>query len=51
MVSGAGGPTDACPHAACYGCNQRKGDLTPAEAGMPLRHEPVVPSWASSAAR
>ena len=23
--------------AACYGCNQRKGDRTPAEAGMPLR--------------
>ncbi|MFU8874885.1 HNH endonuclease [Micromonospora sp. SL4-19] len=37
--------------AACYECNQRKGDLTPAEAGMPLRREPVSPSWASLAAR
>ncbi len=33
--------------AACDGCNQRKGDRTPAEAGMILRFEPTTPSWAS----
>jgi 5-methylcytosine-specific restriction endonuclease McrA len=33
--------------AACGGCNQRKGDRTPAEAGMTLRFEPVTPSWVS----
>ncbi|MDG4820342.1 HNH endonuclease [Asanoa sp. WMMD1127] len=33
--------------AACDGCNQRKGDRTPAEAGMTLRHKPTTPSWAS----
>ncbi|GAA1865692.1 HNH endonuclease [Asanoa iriomotensis] len=33
--------------AACDGCNQRKGDRTPAEAGMIPRHEPTTPSWAS----
>jgi 5-methylcytosine-specific restriction endonuclease McrA len=32
--------------AACGGCNQRKGDRTPIEAGMRLRLEPVAPSWA-----
>jgi 5-methylcytosine-specific restriction endonuclease McrA len=32
--------------AACGGCNQRKGDRTPAEAGMRLRVEPVAPTWA-----
>jgi 5-methylcytosine-specific restriction endonuclease McrA len=32
--------------AACGGCNQRKGDRTPAEAGMPLRVEPSAPTWA-----
>ena len=35
--------------AACDGCNQRKGDRTPAEAGMRLRFEPATPSWASLA--
>ncbi len=35
--------------AACDGCNQRKGDRTPAEAGMRSRHEPATPSWASFA--
>jgi 5-methylcytosine-specific restriction endonuclease McrA len=35
--------------AACYGCNQRKGDRTPVEAGMPLRYEPATPSWAALA--
>ncbi|MFJ8688533.1 HNH endonuclease [Micromonospora wenchangensis] len=37
--------------AACYPCNQRKGDRTPAEADMPLRREPATPSWASLAGR
>jgi 5-methylcytosine-specific restriction endonuclease McrA len=31
--------------AACGRCNQRKGDRTPAEAGMPLRVSPWAPSW------
>ncbi|MFC7546090.1 HNH endonuclease [Plantactinospora sp. GCM10030261] len=31
--------------AACYGCNQRKGDRTPAEAGLRLRMTPRVPTW------
>lgn len=35
--------------AACDGCNQRKGDRTPAEAGMRPRFEPSTPSWASLA--
>ncbi len=33
--------------AACSGCNQRKGDRTPAEARMPLRSTPRAPSWAA----
>jgi 5-methylcytosine-specific restriction endonuclease McrA len=37
--------------AACDGCNQRKGDRTPAEAGMVLRFEATVPTWASLARR
>ncbi|MGC4859066.1 HNH endonuclease [Micromonospora sp. DT41] len=37
--------------AACYACNQRKGDRTPAEAAMPLRREPVTPGWSALAAR
>ncbi|MFI6269840.1 HNH endonuclease [Micromonospora zamorensis] len=32
---------------ACYACNQRKGDLTPAEVGMQLRFQPSVPTWSS----
>jgi 5-methylcytosine-specific restriction endonuclease McrA len=32
--------------AACGGCNQRKSDRTPAEAGMALRVEPSAPTWA-----
>jgi 5-methylcytosine-specific restriction endonuclease McrA len=32
--------------AACGSCNQRKGDRTPAEAGMRLRVEPAAPTWA-----
>lgn len=34
--------------AACGGCNQRKGDRTPAEARMPLRTTPHAPTWAPS---
>lgn len=34
---------------ACYDCNQRKRDRTPAEAGMRLRREPRVPTWADLA--
>jgi len=37
--------------AACAACNQRKGDRTPAEAGMRLRFEPKAPSWHAVAAR
>ena len=33
--------------AACDGCNQRKDNRTPAEAGMALRVEPTAPTWAS----
>jgi 5-methylcytosine-specific restriction endonuclease McrA len=33
--------------AACDGCNQRKDNRTPAEAGMVLRILPTVPTWAS----
>jgi 5-methylcytosine-specific restriction endonuclease McrA len=33
--------------AACGGCNQRKGDRTPAEARMPLRATPHAPTWAA----
>lgn len=33
--------------AACRGCNQRKGDQTPAEARMPLRVTPTAPTWAA----
>lgn len=31
--------------AACMVCNQRKGDRTPAEAGMVLRVQPSIPTW------
>jgi 5-methylcytosine-specific restriction endonuclease McrA len=37
--------------AACGSCNQRKGDRTPAEAGLRLRVEPFAPSWAGLAPR
>jgi 5-methylcytosine-specific restriction endonuclease McrA len=37
--------------AACEGCNQRKGDRTPAEAGMVQRFEATTPSWAALARR
>jgi 5-methylcytosine-specific restriction endonuclease McrA len=31
--------------AACYGCNSKKGNRTPDEAGMPLRRTPRKPAW------
>jgi 5-methylcytosine-specific restriction endonuclease McrA len=37
--------------AACTVCNQRKGDRTPAEAGMVLRLQPSVPTWHALAQR
>jgi 5-methylcytosine-specific restriction endonuclease McrA len=37
--------------AACEECNGRKGNRTPAEAGMRMRVEPSVPTWASVARR
>jgi 5-methylcytosine-specific restriction endonuclease McrA len=30
---------------ACKRCNAQKGDFTPEEAGMPLRHRPYKPSY------
>lgn len=33
--------------AACYPCNQRKADRTPAEAGMVLQIQTYAPTWAS----
>ena len=30
--------------AACHGCNNRKADRTPEEAGMPLRYAPTEPT-------
>lgn len=37
--------------AACGECNQRKGDRTPAQAGMHLRVTPAAPSWYAMAGR
>lgn len=37
--------------AACDPCNQRKGDRTPAEAGMRLLVKPTAPTWATLATR
>jgi 5-methylcytosine-specific restriction endonuclease McrA len=37
--------------AACEECNGRKGDRTPVEAGMRMRVEPRMPTWASLARR
>jgi 5-methylcytosine-specific restriction endonuclease McrA len=31
---------------ACKRCNAKKGDYTPEEANMPLKHKPVKPSYA-----
>jgi len=33
---------------ACYGCNAKKKDRTPREAGMRLRKQPIQPSWVPS---
>ena len=49
--SRGGGNTWLNTAAACYPCNQRKGDRTPAEAGMRLRIKPSVPSWTALAHR
>ena len=46
-----GGNTWTNTVAACQRCNQRKGDRTPAEAGMRLRTRPVAPTWAAMAKR
>lgn len=35
--------------AACYTCNQRKADRTPAQANMTLRFQPAMPTWATAA--
>jgi len=35
--------------ASCDGCNQAKGNRTPAEAGMRLRVAPHAPTWATLA--
>ncbi len=37
--------------AACYDCNQRKGNRTPAEARMRLRITPFTPTWATIGVR
>ena len=37
--------------AACGGCNQRKGDRTPAEARMPLLVPASTPTWGQLARR
>jgi 5-methylcytosine-specific restriction endonuclease McrA len=47
--SRGGANTWANTVAACYSCNQRKRDRTPAEAGMVLRTRPAAPSWAQVA--
>jgi 5-methylcytosine-specific restriction endonuclease McrA len=49
--SRGGGNTWLNTVAACHGCNQRKGDRTPAEAGMRLRVKPAIPTWAMLAPR
>ena len=45
--SRGGGNTWTNTVAACERCNGRKGDRTPAEAGMRLRTEPTAPTWAA----
>lgn len=37
--------------AACGGCNQRKSDRTPVEAGMRLTVTPYAPTWADAGVR
>ena len=36
---------------ACLGCNRRKADRLPAEAGMKLRNDPVRPRWSPAYSR
>lgn len=43
--SQGGGNTWANTIAACDGCNQRKANRTPREAGMVLLRQPTVPTW------
>ncbi len=43
--SRGGGDTWENVVAACGPCNRRKGNRTPAEAGMPLRREPYRPRY------
>lgn len=31
--------------ASCSPCNNKKSDRTPEEAGMPLKFQPIVPTW------
>lgn len=46
MPRSRGGPTSwENTVAACDGCNSRKADKTPREAGMTLRTKPTTPSW------
>lgn len=49
--SRGGGNTWTNTVAACDGCNQRKSDRTPAEAGMVLRFTPAAPTWAALGVR
>lgn len=37
--------------AACSGCNRRKGNRTPDQAGMPLKRMPDKPKWLPAAAQ
>ena len=36
---------------ACIGCNRRKADRLPVEAGMRLRNEPIQPRWTPAYSR
>ena len=45
--SRGGGNTWDNTVASCGGCNQRKRNRTPAEAGMRLRIQPTAPSWSA----
>lgn len=50
-MSRGGRSTWANTVAACYNCNQHKGDRTPEEARMRLRSTPYAPTWAVITAR
>jgi 5-methylcytosine-specific restriction endonuclease McrA len=49
--SQGGGNTWGNTVSACYDCNQRKADRTPAQAGMVLRIRPTSPTWSTATAR